>query len=74
MCAECLTTPCHPRCPNAKEPKPIHTCIECKDGIYAGDKFLTTEKGTVCEDCLRDMSGTDLLELMGERLEEAKDE
>ena len=28
MCAECGMNPCHPRCPNAPEPVPVHECVD----------------------------------------------
>ena len=39
MCAECGMNPCHPRCPNAPEPVPVHECVKCGYGILVGDKF-----------------------------------
>lgn len=74
MCSMCLQTPCNPRCPNADEPKAIHTCGICKEGIFAGMKFYTTYDGkNICEECLDEMSAKELLELMNERLEEANE-
>ena len=29
MCSECGYTPCHPRCPNAPEPKIMGYCEQC---------------------------------------------
>lgn len=37
MCAECGMNPCHPRCPNAPEPVPVHECVKCGYGILVGD-------------------------------------
>ena len=39
MCEICGQNPCHPRCPNAPEPKEVHICSECLEGIYPGDRF-----------------------------------
>lgn len=45
MCAECGMNPCHPRCPNAPEPVPVHECVKCGYGILAGDKFWDSPEG-----------------------------
>ena len=50
MCAECGMNPCHPRCPNAPEPVPIHECVKCGYGILAGDKFWDSPEGKICEE------------------------
>ena len=64
MCAECGMTPCHPRCPNASEPS--FKCDLCKESIYEGDKYWTLEDGTVvCEYCIANMSGEEILEMLG---------
>lgn len=72
MCATCLNTPCHPRCPNAPEPKPLYTCKKCKDGIYAGDKFFDGPDGYVCEDCIEDMTGEEIIKMCGMGLQTAE--
>lgn len=56
MCAECGMNPCHPRCPNAPEPVPVHECVKCGYGILAGDKFWDSPEGKICEECVDDMS------------------
>ena len=53
MCSLCLKTPCDSRCPNAPEPKPVVNCKECGGGI--------------CEDCMDDMTVSEMLELFGEK-------
>lgn len=68
MCSICLSVPCHPRCPNAPEPKKIMVCIGCAEGIYDGDKYLDLPEGAICEECVRDMNGTEVLEYLGEEL------
>lgn len=45
MCEICRQTPCHPRCPNAPEPKPVEMCCLCDEGIYEGDEYLNTTDG-----------------------------
>ena len=43
MCMECRQTPCHPRCPNAPEPKFKHTCSFCDEGILNGEQYIVSE-------------------------------
>lgn len=74
MCAECGFTVCHPRCPNAPEPMPIHRCKVCKGGIYFGDQYFDSSKGPICSDCLNDMTAGEILELVGECLTTAEKE
>lgn len=58
MCAECLRTPCHPRCPNAPEPEEItvYVCSGCsheiKDGEYVWE-FVGEQFCEVCVDKAR---------------------
>lgn len=72
MCSVCRQTPCNPSCPNAPEPIPVHTCVECGFGIYAGDKFWDSPNGPVCEDCLDDMAAETILTMLGESVETAE--
>lgn len=55
MCEICGQNPCHPRCPNALEPKEVHICSECLEGIYPGDRFYESCGSYVCEECLKGM-------------------
>lgn len=55
MCEICGQNPCHPRCPNAPEPKEVHICSECLEGIYPGDRFYESCGSYVCEECLKGM-------------------
>ena len=57
MCEICGQNPCHPRCPNAPEPKEVHICSECLEGIYPGDRFYESCGSYVCEECLKDNDG-----------------
>lgn len=61
----------HPRCPNAPEPKEVHICSECLEGIYPGDRFYESCGSYVCEECLKGMTIDEIFELLGESLEEA---
>ena len=63
--------PCHPRCPNAPEPKEVHICSECLEGIYPGDRFYESCGSYVCEECLKSMTIDEIFELLGESLEKA---
>ena len=74
MCALCLQTPCHPRCPNAPEREPIKTCVRCDEGILAGDKYFGSEDGSICEECMDGMKASEILELLGEELKTAEKE
>lgn len=47
MCEICGQNPCHPRCPNAPEPKEVHICSECLEGIYPGDRFYGYYVGAI---------------------------
>ena len=74
MCEICRQTPCHPRCPNAPEPKPVEMCCLCGEGICEGDEYLNTTDGCVCKGCLEDFSIDQWLELIGESLTTAERE
>ncbi len=71
MCEVCRQNPCHPSCPNAPDPVGVYTCVECGYGIFEGEKYFDSIKGPVCENCLDDMTTTELIELFGEELETA---
>lgn len=68
MCNICKQTPCHMRCPNASEPKPVYRCAKCGYGIYEEDKYFDSPDGKICMDCMDEMSVSEILELFGERL------
>lgn len=74
MCAECSSTYCYSRCPNAPEPKIVHVCVKCGYGIEEGDLFWDSPEGKICKDCVEDMSAEELLSLYGECLTEAEQE
>lgn len=71
MCSICLQSPCNFRCPNATEPKAVYRCSVCGEGIYRWQKYFETVKGYICDECIEDMSATDLMEMMEERMEVA---
>lgn len=71
LCEICGQNPCHSRCPNAPEPKEVHICSECLEGIYPGDRFYESCGSYVCEECLKGMTIDEIFELLGESLEKA---
>lgn len=72
MCEICRQTPCASRCPNAPEPKPVEICIKCGEGIHEGEEFFDGPEGPICEDCMEDMSYSEILELIGEKMKVAE--
>lgn len=54
MCQECRCHPCHPRCPNAPEPRVVTTCEMCGEDILEGDTIYVIGDDTFCEECIRD--------------------
>jgi hypothetical protein len=74
MCSVCLSIPCHPRCPNAPEPKPVHRCNRCGEGIYAGQKYFCGPHEVVCESCIGEMTAMEFMELTEEELITAETE
>lgn len=57
MCQECLRTPCHPRCPNAPEPKRVFICSGCGDDICEGDDYWDILGEQFCKTCIDDARG-----------------
>jgi hypothetical protein len=72
MCSMCLHTPCMRGCPHEETPAPIHTCVQCHEGIYADDRYADLEKGPVCEICLDGMTKSELLESVGYPIKQAR--
>ncbi len=54
MCAECRRTPCHPRCPNAKDPEeiPVYVCSGCSTDIVDGEDYWEILGEQFCETCI----------------------
>ena len=54
MCAECRRTPCHPRCPNAKDPEeiPVYVCSGCSTDIVDGEDYWEFFGEQFCERCV----------------------
>lgn len=61
MCDICRNTPCHYRCPNAKEPEIKYTCAYCNEGIEAGEEYYSMEGKRYHMECLED-SAYDILQ------------
>lgn len=65
MCALCRQTPCDSRCPNAPEPQGVTNCEMCGEPIFEGDRCIIEGSTTICEDCAKNLSVTDFMELVG---------
>ena len=74
MCNECLQTPCHPKCPNAPEPKAVETCFKCEGGIVPGDRYARINGVCYCESCIEDMPYCVLIPMLGGEWHEALEE
>lgn len=74
MCSVCLSTPCHPRCPNAPEPVPVYTCGWCEEPIFENDEYMETPEGPVCRECIEEMSVLEFMEMTGEQFFTAEKE
>ena len=53
MCSECWQTPCHPRCPNAPEPKVRGHCKQCGGELREDYEYYTDnyDNKFCSEDC-----------------------
>lgn len=62
MCELCWQTPCHDRCPNAREPEevgmPPHYCESCGMPMYAGEEGYDLGGQVWCAECVRDAAFT----------------
>lgn len=74
MCSLCLQYPCSSGCPNAPEPEPIYVCDRCGYGIFEGEKFFDSPDGYICEDCIKEMTVADFMELTGNEFRTAEKE
>lgn len=52
MCEECRQSPCHPRCPNAPDPRAVFVCSGCSQDIYEGDWVFHIMGEQYCEKCI----------------------
>lgn len=53
MCQECHQSPCHPRCPNAPEPKAVFICSGRGEEIFEGDDYWDILGEQFCEECIK---------------------
>ena len=75
MCEYCHSYPHLHGCPNEPEPKAVHTCEYCKDGILVGDEFAEIDGEYYHVSCLNDeMTIYDLLILTGHPCEVANED
>lgn len=68
MCEICMNTPCVARCPNKLE-EPIEQCVACESPMFANDKGIRSEKGFVCDECIRSMNADEMEEYFGLQVE-----
>lgn len=73
VCEICLRSPCLTGCPN-EVIQIIGYCKKCRCDIEIGMKYLDHDSGYICEDCLDEMTTTQLLDLFGEELQVAAKE
>ena len=59
MCSECWQTPCHPRCPNAPEPKVRGQCKQCGEDLREDYEYYTdNDDNKFCsDDCALEYHG-----------------
>ena len=73
MCSFCGWVPCHSACPYAPEPKPIHSCKFCNEGIFHGDDVLKVEDDYYhLEDCAHEAVMNIILKKLDAKICEAK--
>lgn len=65
MCEYCHKFPHHPRCPMAPDPPVVETCHKCKWEIRVGEDYAKIDGVAYCENCLDDMSLSELIVLCG---------
>ena len=58
------------RCPEAPMEEPFCQCEKCNGPIYAGDLYWDFDGNIVCDNCVDDMSGTEMAEFLGYHWEE----
>lgn len=42
--------------------------MQCGNGIYEGDEYFDSPDGPICKDCMEDMSYSEVLEIIGEKM------
>lgn len=73
MCMECLASPCDSRCPNAEPSKPraVYSCDCCGDDIVVGESYVSFPNWYAHEECLKELTTHEWLDLMGLQIQEA---
>lgn len=65
-CEYCHTLPHLPGCPGDPEPRAVHRCKRCKEGITEGEEFYDIDGEYYHVECVEeDMSVTEILRLLG---------
>lgn len=70
-CEYCHTLPHLPGCPAAPEPRAVHRCKYCGDGIVEGEEFYDIDGVFYHVECLEEMGVIKILRLLGIEMEEA---
>ena len=65
MCAICMSSPCHPRCPNAPEPIAVDDCYVCDKPIREGEEYIRFCGVSICTECTETMSLSKLADIYG---------
>ena len=65
MCSVCCMSPCHPRCPNADEPKAIYKCSFCEESIVEGDEYYELDGEYYHDECFEDNALEFIIEKLG---------
>lgn len=76
MCEYCKTTPHHPRCPLAEQPKSDIVCSCCKEDILEGDEYIEINSKCYHLMCVEDLDTRDILRMFDceIKIKEANDE
>ncbi|GFI61893.1 hypothetical protein IMSAG049_01064 [Clostridiales bacterium] len=70
-CEYCHTLPHLPGCPGEPEPRAVHRCKRCKEGITEGEEFYDIDGEYYHVECLEEMTVAEILSLLGIDKEEA---
>ena len=69
MCDICIQHPCHPRCPNAREPIAKEICSICHECIYVGDDYVVNDNNECAHfECIE--YGRDMAKFLGYEIKE----
>jgi hypothetical protein len=67
ICSLCLKSHTYSSgCPfEENEAEAVMTCSDCKGDICDGDRYVDSDEGPVCENCLEEMTSVEALEFVG---------